>query len=1687
MFSRIIALVIVLSTGINAAEYWSGLNKEGDQRNSNAQSLSGNLRVRWSTDIRGLGVSGQYFGGQKSTGRRSYNLAVRDGRILLVVPTTDPAATNHPYVYVTYGTYSLATGSLLSAALSPHAGPLYEFGADTNDIRGGTICHYWKADGTVYTKTGGDMAQNARFNPYTGEVPFGFSGAGQKLYGKIHKMEADSSWVNHGVDASGLFAMTESNPSIFAAGHAGSGAFTLGNNAYGLLDIATLGAGDYNMAYHNGFLVAQDFVYTFKTTTQSSSINYGTQIEAVRLQGTPSFSVTRPWTCKDNLKCFLPFIGGPRAYCIAEDGRIYYYAYKLLQISAATAPDWAAGTVLTGVRTLDGVADTEIPVAYDLDKEFRSMAGSGITSYEQLPHPQIAALGTKVIVFVPPQKLNYYDVNSPAAYRGHVFCFDTATKSVAWRHDYAAGSFSTHVVRSDLARDRSQAVQMTIAGDSAYVVEPRLINGSLVLRTDRFNLATGSRTTTDLPVLTSAGQIIPVADDSTPALREVAAVDGKLVCLVDYDYLYQALVVVEGDASVPIDYAPIAVITSPVTGTKFLHQRPVSDYKLPASNSFDSDVLLTFDGRQSVDPDGGALTYLWDFGDGATSTLPTATHVYAASGNFGTTINRTVTLTVRDNEGQSASTSRVLAIRNVGTVQTLVYSAVADSYVDSYSTVIGNNFGAATKLVAYRATNQQQRGYVRFDLQSAVPGNIISATLRLWAPPIAPGINNTLYVRQSPSAWTENGITWNNAPAPGNVVGLKRFEYYPQYGYFVDVPVTQYVRSTASEGQISFALDANALVYPGVTLGTKEAGTPPQLILQVGNAGYQGPVIVTQPQANVAGLPQETTTGTALGIAAQSPLGESALTYNWQIVSGPGEVTFVPNNSNAAKSTKAKSATAGTYTLQCVVSDGLQSVVSQVVTYTPSFTVNPPPTVSITAPANNATFTAPASITFSASASDSNGSVTKVEFFRGTSLIGTATTAPYNFVWSNVLSGTYSITAKATDNAGATSTSAPVNITVISANRAPVANNQSITLPEDTAKSIVLSATDADGHSLTYSIVTMPVHGTLSGVAPNLTYSPAENYYGSDSFSFRASDGQANSNTAIMTLSITSVNDAPVAAAQSVSTVQDTPISITLTGSDLDLGQSLTFVIAVQPAHGSLSGTPPNVTYTPAAGFSGNDIFAFKVNDGLVDSNHAIVTINVTPTILTGTLAAWGHNLYGQLGDGSTLQRRTPVAVAGLSGVRSVACGAFHTLALMEDGTVRAWGNNTYGQLGTGNTISTTTPVLVPGLTGVKAIAVGAYHNLALLQDGTVRSWGYNNFGAIGDGSAVTRNAPVSIVGLNNVRNLAAGGYHSVAILNDGTLKAWGHNAYGQLGDGSAVHRTSPVSAIGISGVNGIACGMFHTAAVCSDGSVRSWGSNAYGQLGNGTTIDSRTPVVATVVSNVKSITCGAYCSLILLNDGTVQGSGDNRWGGLGVSGVSTFKTFTPISDLNNVTAIAAGYYHGVALIGDGTIKTWGFNAHGELGDGSTVIWRPAPQPVPGISGARVISAAGYQTLALGTFTGLPARTILAGADVLAFASAPAEPPVDAPDLDAGIIDLGTVNVNGAFNVKLPARVSMDPATVKKARWMVLKKGTLPKGVRIKRDTVGGTSKTTGVFTFEVRVKSKTYDIVQSYRIMIIN
>ncbi len=268
----------------------------------------------------------------------------------------------------------------------------------------------------------------------------------------------------------------------------------------------------------------------------------------------------------------------------------------------------------------------------------------------------------------------------------------------------------------------------------------------------------------------------------------------------------------------------------------------------------------------------------------------------------------------------------------------------------------------------------------------------------------------------------------------------------------------------------------------------------------------------------------------------------------------------------------------------------------------------------------------------------------------------------------------------------------------------------------------------------------------------------------------------------------------------------------------------------------------------------------------------------------SGQVLAWGYNADGELGNGITTTTgcfciSTPVAVSLPSGitVTAIAGGQSHSLALTSTGQVLAWGSNSYGQLGNGSTTNSSTPVAVslPSGTTVTAIAAGDGHSLALTSSGQVLAWGWNFYGQLGNGTTTTTTScqciptpvQVSLPSGTTVTAVAGGYGHSLALTSTGRMLAWGYNGYGELGNGSTTNSSTPVAVSLPSGttVTAIAGGFYHSLALTSSGQVLAWGINNYGQLGNGTTTNSSTPaVVSALQAVVIAIAGGGYQSLTI-------------------------------------------------------------------------------------------------------------------------------------------------------------------------------------------------------------------------------
>ncbi|WP_229131637.1 RCC1 domain-containing protein [Bifidobacterium mizhiense] len=408
---------------------------------------------------------------------------------------------------------------------------------------------------------------------------------------------------------------------------------------------------------------------------------------------------------------------------------------------------------------------------------------------------------------------------------------------------------------------------------------------------------------------------------------------------------------------------------------------------------------------------------------------------------------------------------------------------------------------------------------------------------------------------------------------------------------------------------------------------------------------------------------------------------------------------------------------------------------------------------------------------------------------------------------------------------------------------------------------------------------------------------------------------------------------------------------------------------SISPDKGSQLGRE-STTITPPDSISG--IKFSQVSGG---GNHSLAVGS------DGNVWAWGDNTYGQLGDGTTTTRTTPVKVRTPDRKTypdlpedftyvQVSGGWFHSLALGSDGYAYAWGRNDHGQLGnntTSDSDANSVPVRVrdpasptDASKGLKAaqVSAGYWHSLAVGSDGYAYAWGYNTLGQLGNNNTSNLSFPVRVrdpasptdasKGLKAAQ-VSGGGLHSVAVGSDGYAYAWGRNTFGQLGNNTSaisstypVHVRDPASPTDASKglqVAQVSAGTDYSLAVGNDGYAYAWGYNYYGQLGNNTT---------------SSKFDGNHIPVHVCDPSSPTAKG---------KGLKALQ-------------VSAGDYHSVAVGSDGYVYTWGANDYGQLGNDSTAKKKLVParvrdpsNPTDTSQGLQAVQVSGglYHSLAIGT------------------------------------------------------------------------------------------------------------------------
>jgi alpha-tubulin suppressor-like RCC1 family protein len=345
-------------------------------------------------------------------------------------------------------------------------------------------------------------------------------------------------------------------------------------------------------------------------------------------------------------------------------------------------------------------------------------------------------------------------------------------------------------------------------------------------------------------------------------------------------------------------------------------------------------------------------------------------------------------------------------------------------------------------------------------------------------------------------------------------------------------------------------------------------------------------------------------------------------------------------------------------------------------------------------------------------------------------------------------------------------------------------------------------------------------------------------------------------------------------------------------------------------------------------------------------------------------LYAWGDNVGGKLGDGTTVNKSSPVFIASNS-YTQISAGLSNSYAIRSDGSLWAWGDNTSGQLGD-PTIATTTARSSPvqlGSDSWSLVSASQTLNyvLATRSDNTLYGWGLNTSYQLGNSTTITRSSPVQVSGGGSWTAVSVGGGHALAVKTDYKLYAWGLNNIGQTANNGTSISWSKITATKQSTLQGV-------FGIRNDGSLWVWGSNQSGQLGLGDTVTRSSPVQLGTSSWVSVVAGSQNQTFAIRNDGALFAWGLNNAGQLG--DVSTVSRSSPVQiGTSSWTTISAGFSHGAAITTDGKLYTWGGNTYGALGDFT-------PTTVAGFRSSPVqVGTSSWTSISVGEFHALAIRT----------------------------------------------------------------------------------------------------------------
>ena len=321
-----------------------------------------------------------------------------------------------------------------------------------------------------------------------------------------------------------------------------------------------------------------------------------------------------------------------------------------------------------------------------------------------------------------------------------------------------------------------------------------------------------------------------------------------------------------------------------------------------------------------------------------------------------------------------------------------------------------------------------------------------------------------------------------------------------------------------------------------------------------------------------------------------------------------------------------------------------------------------------------------------------------------------------------------------------------------------------------------------------------------------------------------------------------------------------------------------------------------------------------------------------------------GSNDQGQLAQGNTTVRSSPVQIGALTDWPTVSSRDRSVSAIKSDGTLWSWGMNNVGQLGVGDTTNTSSPVQVGALTDWDKLACGFQTTATIKTDGTMWLFGSGKYGALGDGTTVDKSSPVQMGALTTWSKIGYGYGAGIAIKTDGTLWTWGTNWYGQMGIGTSGNTYNSPNQVGA-----LTDWSFPTAGggdvgfdlcVKTDGTLWAWGRNDKGQLGTNNTTDYSSPVQVGALTDWAEVQAGEDdWTAALKTDGTIWAWGEGSAGQLGQGNTTDYSSPVQVGALTTWSKISTAYNIFYALKTDGTVWAWGAGNDGALGQGNTTSY----------------------------------------------------------------------------------------------------------------------------------------------------